>query len=162
MRCCTAGGTRCDVGGGRVVKLCVTGSRSITDRDFIRMELEQYNPFDPDCVIHGVGSPVDKESGVWARANDIEVDEQPVPDWAWDRIGRKSGPLRNSYMVSEADCVFALWHDGSKGTGDTITKAVSKGIPTCQVLVECDDGEFVVDERSLRQGDQTMLHDFEQ
>lgn len=139
----------------------VTGSRSIDDYDMIEFELSEC-PFEPDVVIHGDGSRVDELGGVWGIRNGASVETHPVPDWAWEKIGRKSGPMRNSFMVEQADACVGIWDSESAGTKDTMQKAEADGLPVYRIVVDVCDGGSVngVERREFFDGDQTALGDF--
>lgn len=120
-------------------------------------------PFDPDTVVHGDASGVDQIGGVWAQKIDAECETHPVPEWAWEQIGRKAGPLRNQFMVNSVDAVVAIWDGESSGTKDTIRKAAAKGLPLYKVVVSVDDSGSVerVELRDRAEGNQQILHDYE-
>ena len=45
----------------------------------------------------------------------------------WDVNGKLAGFLRNSLIVNDSDCIVAFWDGQSRGTLDTIQKAVQAG-----------------------------------
>jgi hypothetical protein len=45
----------------------------------------------------------------------------------WDKLGKQAGFLRNAIIIKEASFVVAFWDGKSRGTLDTIKKAVSAG-----------------------------------
>lgn len=45
----------------------------------------------------------------------------------WNNLGKGAGFIRNTAIAREADRVYAFWNGKSKGTLDTITKAVKMG-----------------------------------
>ena len=44
----------------------------------------------------------------------------------WDRYGKKAGFLRNTTIVEECEKLVAFWDEESRGTKDSIVKAVDK------------------------------------
>lgn len=144
------------------MKLLVTGSRTITDTGFIHQTLDQC-PFQPDTLVHGNAEGVDQNAMGWAVKNGIDVEAHPVPEWAWDELGAKAGPMRNNYMVSESDAVVAIWDGESSGTRDTIDKAEAAGLPMLKVVVVVDDDGRVEHEVLRREsdGNQMLLSEFE-
>lgn len=145
------------------MKVLVCGSRSIEDPWFVIDELRNVD-LDPDTVIHGDGSIVDETSETWAMTEGADVEVHPVPEWAWERIGKRSGPLRNSYMVSEADAIVAIWDGESSGTKDTVKKAEAEGLPVRKTVVDVDDDGLVeeVQYRRSSEGAQQTLTEYEQ
>ena len=74
----------------------------------------------------------------WAMSRKIEFKVYQA-DW---NLGLKAGPLRNKQMVEQGratDCI-AFWDGRSRGTLDTIKRAVEAGIPVT-----------IVSERYLRE-----------
>ena len=45
----------------------------------------------------------------------------------WKRYGKRAGPLRNTEIVRQADMVIAFWDGRSRGTRNTIDKALRAG-----------------------------------
>lgn len=74
-------------------------------------------------VLHGGARGADSDSGAAARILGLEVDVVR-PDWA--KYGKRAGMLRNTAMLErEPDYVIAFWDGVSRGTLDTIQKAVN-------------------------------------
>lgn len=144
------------------MKVLVAGSRSITDSTFVFDVLDEV-PWDVDVVVHGNADGVDSLAREWARINDVGVETHPVPEWVWERFGRKAGPQRNSYMIDQADAVVVIWDGVSSGTKDTMSKADADGMPMRKVVVDvADDGSVtnvVLDK--VKDSEQTCLHDYE-
>lgn len=45
----------------------------------------------------------------------------------WDKYGKKAGFLRNTTIVDACEKLVAFWDEESRGTNDSIVKAVDKG-----------------------------------
>lgn len=45
----------------------------------------------------------------------------------WEEHGKRAGPIRNSEIVADCDWVIAFWDLRSRGTKDTIDKALRAG-----------------------------------
>ena len=45
----------------------------------------------------------------------------------WNKLGKSAGFMRNTDIAKEAEYIYAFWDGKSKGTLDTITKAVKMG-----------------------------------
>ena len=45
----------------------------------------------------------------------------------WDRLGKGAGIIRNSQIIERCTSVLAFWDGVSRGTLDSITKAIRAG-----------------------------------
>lgn len=73
-------------------------------------------------VLHGGAVGADTIAGVSADALGLDV-EVMRPDWS---IGKHAGLIRNTQMLErKPDYVIAFWNGQSRGTLDTIQKAVN-------------------------------------
>jgi len=139
----------------------VTGSRSIEETKKV-LDLLRDSPFKPDTVIHGEGSTVDEMGGVWAVESNADIDTHPIPEWVWEMMGKRAGPMRNDYMVSKADACVAIWDGESNGTFNTFSQAEAEGLPVHKVEVEVhEEGEIleIVSKKTV-EGDQRSLSDY--
>lgn len=103
-------------------KLAVVGSRDFPDLDLVEKILQsRVGP-----MITGDASGVDRKVANFADEYNIELE---VFEANWDKYGKQAGPIRNQEIVDEADYVLAFWDGESRGTKDTIDKAVKAGIP---------------------------------
>ncbi len=57
--------------------------------------------------------------------------EQFIADW--NKYGKSAGFRRNIDIVDNSDCVIAFWDGNSKGTLNSVTTAINKGIPTLTI-----------------------------
>ena len=66
-------------------------------------------------------------------------------------LGRKAGPIRNTWMLDyaseEEPEVIAFWNGTSKGTVDTIRKAKKRGIKCTVILYNSESSVRFVMER---------------
>lgn len=76
-------------------------------------------------VVSGGCRGADMVGEKWGRSNGIPIKRFP-PDW--NMHGKAAGPLRNSEMAAYADQCIAVWDGESRGTGDMIRKARTKGM----------------------------------
>lgn len=98
----------------------ITGSRGITDRQFVYKCLDAvYEKRKFNLLLHGGAKGVDSIAGEWASKKGISV-LYFKPDW--ERYGRSAGLRRNTIMSKECDFGVALWDGKSKGTKDAIKK----------------------------------------
>lgn len=141
------------------MKVLVCGSRGIDDYDVVDEAIDD-SRWNPDTIIHGGARGVDSSASMYARIHNIDEEEHAVPEWAWETIGGKAGPIRNGYMVSEADAMIAVWDGDSSGTQNAIQQAMDEGIPIYKFLcTDVDDG-WVVYRRCYEDGDQSDLTEF--
>lgn len=74
-------------------------------------------------VLHGGAAGADAIAGISADALSLDV-EVIRPDWF--KYGRRAGMVRNTQMLErKPDYVIAFWDGHSRGTLDTIQKAVN-------------------------------------
>lgn len=123
------------------MKICIIGSRSITDKEKVYLEINKFiknhSSSNYTCLISGGAKGVDSAVKCYAREHgydfvefipyhllDKKVDFKPFYFFA-----------RNKQMIDNADKVLALWDGESKGTSYTIEYAKKKGIPVCVVIV---------------------------
>jgi len=77
-------------------------------------------------VVSGGAVGVDTVAAYTAKRRGLEVVEH-IPDWKGD--GKAAGFIRNQLIVDDADRMVAFQFNGSKGTQDSIRRALKKGIP---------------------------------
>jgi hypothetical protein len=76
------------------------------------------------------GVPLEKQPGVdqaailAARALGLETAVHPAD---WKHEGRRAGPLRNTQIVADCHRLVAFWDGASRGTADSIRKAIGAG-----------------------------------
>lgn len=106
-------------------RIAVVGTRDYKDpaavREFVRSL--------PPCavIVSGAGGVVDCTAAAEGRRLGLVVDEYPA-DWNGPK-GLGAGPMRNTDIVAACDRVVAFWDGKSKGTRDTIDKAIKAGKP---------------------------------
>lgn len=147
------------------MKAVVSGSRSIDDLTVVYMLMQKaHERFGFDTVMHGDARGVDDLAHKWAGSNRVSVtpEPHPVPDWAWDRIGKQAGPMRNQYMVEQADCAIIIWDGESNGTKSALRLADEKGIPMLKAVCSETDNGWEIDRYEFHTGSQTSLKEFEQ
>jgi YspA, cpYpsA-related SLOG family len=120
-------------------RIAIVGSRNYPRQDLV----EQFVAAMPagTIVVSGGARGVDRFAEEAAKRLGLEV---RVFRADWDRLGAKAGPIRNSEIVANADRVVAFWNGKSRGTLDTVGKAVAAGLP---VEVFGLDGEPVSADR---------------
>jgi hypothetical protein len=142
------------------VKVLVSGSRDIDDNAVVYDAIIN-SPWEPSVLIHGDASGVDKIADRYARLHKIDTDVHPVPEWVWEKVGRKAGPMRNDYMVQQADALVAVWDGESSGTKDAMQQAESEGLPVYKVVCSETENGWEIERENLIEDDQMCLEDFE-
>jgi len=97
-------------------RVTVTGSRSITDREFIYNCLNEFcKSLDLQNVTLncGMAKGVDLVAKDWAEELGIKVYPY-FPDW--NKFGKKAGMLRNIEMINNSEYCVGIWDGVSKGT----------------------------------------------
>lgn len=106
-----------------MIRVAVTGGRDVTpDLDALRRFLSEL----PEAVEIRVGdcpTGVDSAVRLWGRARDFTVLEFTAD---WLAYGRKAGPIRNKYMLTNADVLVAF--PGGAGTNDCVAQAKRLGL----------------------------------
>jgi hypothetical protein len=113
-------------------KVIIAGSRTITDIRCVEAALAA-SGFKPTLVISGTARGVDQLGEQWATARGIMVLRMPAN---WGAHGKAAGPIRNSAMLEEADCVVVVWDGKSRGSQDMISKANRSGKKVYVHLIE--------------------------
>ena len=113
-----------------MLNVAIVGSRDFNDYDlmynsFCRYVLRQ-NPEKVELVSGGAqGADTLAE-----RLSEQLFDKKPHIFYAnWDRYGKAAGPMRKEQIVRRADIVLAFWNGKSRGTKDTINKAIKAKKP---------------------------------
>jgi hypothetical protein len=95
--------------------------------------------FDPltTVIVSGGARGVDRIAAEHARKRGFEVIEIPAD---WEKYGRTAGFKRNGDIVRRSDSVAAFWNGESRGTLDTVKKAVKMN---CATALFTADGELM-------------------
>ena len=98
----------------------IIGSRSWKDPTIIIDKLNKHKDSITHVVSGGAKGP-DSVGEEWAVQNKIECTIYK-PDW--EHYGRSAGMIRNTAIITNCDIVLAFWDGESRGTLDSIKKAV--------------------------------------
>jgi YspA, cpYpsA-related SLOG family len=108
---------------GLVRTVLVTGSRWWSDEATIEKAILAAQP---SMVLVGDATGADTICQRMCGKNGISYKVFPAH---WNEHGRSAGPMRNQEMIDyKPDLVLAFLHPKSRGTVDTITRAVKAGI----------------------------------
>lgn len=107
------------------MKVLICGSRDITDKDYVYMNLNKlYMNYNIDLIITGGASGVDTLAVQWADEHDIPSKIFPAN---WSLHGKSAGSIRNQQMIDlEPDLVVAF--PGGKGTEDMVQRAMDNRV----------------------------------
>lgn len=102
------------------VSIAIVGSRTWIDKQRIMDIVKHWNPR-LVRVVSGGAKGADTLGVECARRCGIEVVEI-LPDW--DAYGKQAGMIRNGLIVEQSRIVYAFWDGESKGTLNTINRAM--------------------------------------
>lgn len=128
-------------------KLLVCGSRSITDKEWVKDNIETYWYWNLACykypvMIEGEARGVDSIAKEYAQENEWEIESYPAN---WTLYGRGAGFIRNEIMVKAADEVLVLWDGKSKGTKHDIDLCEKYNKPYKVLIYSTELKEHYVD-----------------
>jgi hypothetical protein len=105
--------------------LAVVGTREFTDYNKLQEILTPYKD-QTGQVVSGAALGTDRLGRRWAHENKIPLIEF-LPNW--DKFGKAAGPIRNEYIIQNADSVVAVFQEGCRGTQNDIDIANRLGKP---------------------------------
>lgn len=104
-------------------RYAIVGSRDYANLDRVRRFVAKLP--EGSTVVSGAARGVDETAEGSARARGLEVLSFPA-DWAQ---GRGAGHARNADIVAAADIVVAFWDGTSRGTKNSIDRAMAARKP---------------------------------
>jgi hypothetical protein len=105
------------------MKLAVVGSRTFTDYQIFCDVLDSVLEVHGGMIELISGGAKGADSLAKRYANDAGIDIK-IFAAHWDEFGKGAGMIRNTDIVKECDQLLAFWDGKSRGTLDSITKAV--------------------------------------
>lgn len=110
-----------------MIKITITGSRSITDYKTVKSILDevltQYSEF---CINIGDAKGVDEQVVSYCKKNNIDYQVYPAD---WKKYNKVAGVIRNKEMVENSDRGIAIWDGKSRGTLNTIDYLITYNKP---------------------------------
>jgi hypothetical protein len=106
------------------MRLLVCGGRNFEQWSALTAALDPLKA-EIRVLMQGGASGADRLAIKWAETRGIPVVTFPA-NW---RLGRKGGPLRNSFMLSEGRPDLVAAFPGGSGTEDMVAKAAAAGVP---------------------------------
>jgi ABC-type sugar transport system substrate-binding protein len=114
------------------MKIAVVGARQYPSAARVQSFVRAL-PADWEIVSGGASGP-----DTWAQEAAAEQHRTYTVFYAdWNRVGRAAGMLRNNEIVNHCDAVVAFVDGPSRGTLDTVKKAVAQRKPVW--VIEADD-----------------------
>lgn len=114
------------------MKLIIAGSRSITNYKVFTRTIQQSQLIDKaSLIICGGASGVDSLGLRYAIENKIHC-RIVIPEWG--KYGKTAGPIRNQYMLEQADGLICLWDGQSRGTFDMFNRWISQKEYPCEIF----------------------------
>lgn len=107
------------------MKLAIIGSRNIPETITVLTINEIIKDMGVTHIVSGGARGADSLGEYYAKYYGLEAIIFK-PDWS---IGRHAGMLRNTKIIEEAEVILAIWDGASKGTHDSIKKAIKAGKP---------------------------------
>jgi len=108
--------------------LAVVGSRNYTNYDEFCSEFASFwmdnmegRLYNEVGIVSGGAKGVDKMAEIYADEAEMEC-KVFLPDWR--KYGKSAGFRRNTQIVDACDALVAFWDGKSRGTMDSISKAV--------------------------------------
>ena len=122
------------------MKIAIVGSRTWKDEYAIADYIELLAD-DPgvDVIVSGGAVGVDSFAETWAKYYELKT-EIYLPEW--DKYGKQAGIIRNQLIVDNSEKVVAFWDGKSKGTLNTIERALkAPNIKQIIISKEQDDAK---------------------
>ena len=101
------------------MRIAIVGSRNFSDIDAVRRYVLDL-PKDTE-IVSGGAQGVDSAAVSMGIQRNLKC-SVCLPDW--DTYGKSAGIIRNQQIVDAADMVVAFWDGESKGTLNTIERAL--------------------------------------
>jgi hypothetical protein len=110
------------------VRICVAGSRTITDRERFDPILEAFLAWagkEPFALISGdARHGPDRMVIEWAKEHNVPCFKFPAD---WDNLGKRAGMVRNGVMRKNITHLLAIWDGQSRGTKEMVESTMKIG-----------------------------------
>lgn len=103
------------------MRILVCGGRDYDEWKNVHARLSELKP---SVIINGGAPGADRLSSKWADINGVPLVEYPA---LWKQ-GKKAGPQRNAFMLTDSRPDLVVAFPGGRGTDDMIQKAEAAGL----------------------------------
>lgn len=104
------------------MKAAIVGSRDFDDYNYLHWVLDKIRAmFSIDGFVSGGAKGADRLAEVYADSFEIPIE---IIKPKWEKFGRSAGMIRNGEIIKAADIVIAFWDGESKGTKNSIDRAL--------------------------------------
>lgn len=104
------------------MRLGIIGGRDFSNYDAVRHQLNLIRSrYSVSCIVSGGAKGADSLAERYANEYNIKT---LIFKADWDKYGKTAGFIRNSDIVNNSDLIIAFWDGNSKGTLDSINKAL--------------------------------------
>jgi len=107
--------------------LAIVGSRSVAESRFPEFEERITAALESsgcDAIVSGGARGADMIAEIYAIRHNLPI---RIFRAEWEKYGKIAGMLRNSEIVKQCHALLAIWDGKSKGTSDSIKKAMAAG-----------------------------------
>jgi len=105
-----------------MVKIAIVGSRTFNDWDLLWNKMaKHFSNLDEVTIVSGGARGADALAKRFAETAGLDYEEYPAD---WNRYGNSAGPRRNAQIVEAVDVVVVFWDGKSRGSKDSINKAL--------------------------------------
>lgn len=101
-------------------KIAIVGSRDYNRPDKIETFIAGFRGLDVE-IVSGGARGVDTYAVTYAKQFELKTKVFPAD---WESNGKRAGFLRNAQIVDYSDILVAFWDGKSRGTKDSIDKAL--------------------------------------
>lgn len=113
------------------MNLGIIGSRTFNNYSMLKKVMQKrFMLWDLYSIVSGVSEDdsifrgADTLGRDYALENNIKYIGFPAD---WEQYGKRAGFLRNTDIVNNSDCLLSFWDGSSRGTKDTMDKALKQG-----------------------------------
>lgn len=115
-------------------RVAIVGSRNWKDANVIREYIQAIKDKENTEIVSGGARGVDTIAEVYAKEFGIVTKIFPAE---WDTYGKAAGFKRNTDIVAYCTSVVAFWDGKSRGTLDTLQKAIiSSNVKRIEIVKE--------------------------
>lgn len=105
------------------MKVAIVGSRDFNDYSQLHYVIDRIRlMYFVDGFVSGGAKGADSLAETYARGCKIPI-EVIKPDW--EKFGKSAGMIRNGEIIKTADIVLAFWDGRSRGTKNSIDRALA-------------------------------------